>query len=221
VTGRDGLKQQYLKDDKLEKGTDIPMGSLMLYEEGEWRARTLYARRVFMANIARGYFLTWFFLLPFSVVMLFLNDWLDPPQFWGFILLVLVITSAVFGPIAYVIHRNGKAEPVAGLYTQGLLLFNRIFVPYDQIESFEEKVAGNALFGRITLVHLLPKETGGKSKLLPLLAVPKGFLGQEGMLALYRAIEVPHQDDGPPTLVVYRGKGGVAKREYVPGEGHA
>lgn len=42
------------------------------------------------------------------------------------------------------------------------------------------------------------------------------FLGPDGVYRLYRMMETIKNDERPPKLVVYRGKDGVAKREYIP-----
>ncbi|UCC93593.1 MAG: hypothetical protein JSW25_02720, partial [Thermoplasmata archaeon] len=163
------MKQQYLKDDRLRRSRDIDLGDLMLYDEIEWRKRTVAARDMFMENNLKSFAIVILPVLAFVVLMTIVFDWLERDGFWTFIILILILTGIPNLPSAYIIHRNGKAKPVAGLYTNGILLFNRLFVPYGEVDRIEEGPVGNRVFGKMILVFLIPKGKRRFSRLHTLL----------------------------------------------------
>ncbi|MCK5252975.1 MAG: hypothetical protein KAQ96_08490 [Thermoplasmata archaeon] len=210
------MKQRYLKDDKIKKGTNVDLGSLMLFDEPEWRARTIGAKRVFNASLFRSYLVVCILLLGIILITPIMAEFTIDAGYSIFILVLVALSSLLFAPMFFAFYRNGRADPVAGLYTEGFLLFNRIFVPYDQVEGIDEKVSGNSILGQVAMVYLVPKGKGKKSSLFLLLGVPKTFLGNEGLDMLHRSIKGTQSGELPPKMVVYGGRGGVAKREYVP-----
>jgi hypothetical protein len=202
VNGCGSLKQQYVKDDKLVSGSDVALGTLMLYDEAEWRARTIGARNDIITHNVRSMVFVWLITIILVVTLLLLIDLFDNPDDWFFFLFLISLTTLPFILLIYVIDSYSHADPVPGLYTNGFLLFNRIFVPYYQLLEIEERRINNPIQGRIDMVYLVPKSKRKKSDLTSFLSTSRDFLGEEGVVMLYEVTWGKRSDDGPTKMFV-------------------
>jgi hypothetical protein len=213
------LKVNYIKDGLVETKDNIDeldMGGLLVYPENEWRKRyrSMYIRDT--KNVMKLCVII-FLIVVIPIWGLTLIRGIDPPMIlfiaassFGFIPLATVLL--IFLPI---ILFHAKRHPTEGLYEHGAFL-ERTFIPYDEVVDLEMTEIKNIIVGRLEKWKLMYKPAERGKLVMDHMLVDMKLLGFEGMALLYDKVKESKTSKDPPKLVVYRGKGGVGKREYVP-----
>ncbi|MCJ2539949.1 MAG: hypothetical protein LN414_01615 [Candidatus Thermoplasmatota archaeon] len=209
------MKIKYIEEGLVKKADTVDMGALLVYPEEEWRRRYRTMIRQDLRNNAKFCSLLFIIILvPIFAFTQFLGEilslqdilWIIVASYFPFIF-VLVIIIIKF--------RQRSQLPPEGLYEEGVFV-GLTFVPYEEVQDVTENTVKNFLVGRIERWQLKLKPADRGRLELDYIEVDALIFGFAGLARLHELVWMARERDGPPKLVVYRGKGGVAKREYVP-----
>lgn len=210
------MKIKYIEEGLVKKADTVDMGALLLYPREEWDRRfrnLMYRDSKIVIKIS-------VLIIGLPLVILFLvTRWLDQPLnpmfFSGLLVLSILPLLTIVSALHYLLWSKDRS-PVIGLYERGIM-DNLFFVTYEEIEKFEENKLKSPFVKERTYLSLEFKPAERKWYQPKGTMVDTEFLGPEGVYYLHWAIKAAKEgQEGPPKLVVYRGRGGVAKREWVP-----
>ncbi len=191
-------------------------GRLLIHSRDDWDRRYT---KVFYRDMKKILLL---FGVPLYIVVIVITlfVWrLGIPSVPAFAIGSAVVTSILVGVILYASFHylwSRHKRPVRGLHERGIMTFGP-FIPYEKIKKIEEIEARAVMIKRITYLTLIFGPPDRKLFQPFRTVVDSELLGHDGIAYLFSAVKAAKEgQEGRPAMVVYGGRGGVAKREYVP-----
>ncbi len=177
---------------------------MLVWTEQEWRER-LRGSILRMVRRMGLLFLIGYLLVLALLALMWIGDPIMQPAVIMLAILLGVLILVMWMVVSMMTLRAVETGPVVGLYEKGIQLNQLIFVPYEEIGSFEVDRGGFGPARQLMVILRMRYKPRGMGWLTTprLFFIQHSYLGEAGVEELDRRIGGLVPDQHPPKLVLY------------------